>query len=85
MCMWTTDQRLTLEHFCNDTVMTFWHRHGSCRIGRVVDRDYRVIGVAGLRVIDSSTFHFTPGTNPQATVMMLGRAMGVRILKDRHF
>jgi len=26
-----------------------------------------------LRVIDGSTFNYSPGTNPQATVMMLGR------------
>ncbi|MBA0689988.1 hypothetical protein Goari_007687, partial [Gossypium aridum] len=62
----------SLEQFCNDTVMTFWHHHGGCQVGKVVDEDYKVIGVDGLRVIDASTFSFTPGTNPQATVMMLG-------------
>ncbi|KAA3459812.1 protein HOTHEAD-like isoform X1 [Gossypium australe] len=77
------DTASSLEQFCNDTVMTFWHHHGGCQVGKVVDKDYRVIGVDGLRVIDASTFSFTPGTNPQATVMMLGRAMGVRIEKDR--
>ncbi|GMI99568.1 hypothetical protein like AT5G51950 [Hibiscus trionum] len=75
---------LSLEQFCRDTVMTFWHHHGGCQIGKVVDQDYRVLGVDGLRVIDASTFSFTPGTNPQATIMMLGRAMGVRIQNDRH-
>ncbi|KAE8704681.1 putative Glucose-methanol-choline (GMC) oxidoreductase family protein [Hibiscus syriacus] len=64
---------ISLEQYCNDTLITFWHHHGSCRVGKVVDKDYRVIGVDGLRVIDASTFDFTPGTNPQATVMMLGR------------
>ncbi|KAL1069865.1 hypothetical protein V6Z11_D12G293900 [Gossypium hirsutum] len=77
------DTASSLEQFCNDTVMTFWHHHGGCQVGKVVDEDYKVIGVDGLRVIDASTFSFTPGTNPQATVMMLGRAMGVRIQKDR--
>ena len=61
------------EQFCKDTVMTIWHYHGGCQVGRVVDRDYRVIGVDALRVIDGSTFNYSPGTNPQATVMMLGR------------
>ncbi|XP_020683557.1 protein HOTHEAD [Dendrobium catenatum] len=72
-----------LEQFCKDTVMTIWHYHGGCQVGRVVDGDYRVIGVDGLRVIDGSTFYFSPGTNPQATVMMLGRYMGVKILNER--
>ncbi|KAL2348087.1 hypothetical protein Fmac_002087 [Flemingia macrophylla] len=35
-----------------------------------------------LRVIDGSTFNYSPGTNPQATVMMLGRYMGVKILTE---
>ncbi|KAJ0954504.1 putative FAD/NAD(P)-binding domain superfamily [Helianthus annuus] len=36
-----------------------------------------------LRVIDGSTFDYSPGTNPQATVMMLGRYMGVKMLHER--
>ncbi|KAA8522334.1 hypothetical protein F0562_013305 [Nyssa sinensis] len=73
----------SLEQFCRDTVMTIWHYHGGCQVGMVVDRDYKVLGVDALRVIDGSTFNYSPGTNPQATVMMLGRYMGVRILSER--
>ncbi|KAJ4954379.1 hypothetical protein NE237_011162 [Protea cynaroides] len=73
----------SLEQFCKDTVMTIWHYHGGCQLDRVVDRNYKVFGVDGLRVIDGSTFHDSPGTNPQATVMMLGRYMGVKILNER--
>jgi choline dehydrogenase-like flavoprotein len=61
------------EQYCRETVMTIWHYHGGCHVGAVVDDNYRVFGVQGLRVIDSSTFRYSPGTNPQATVMMLGR------------
>lgn len=73
----------SLEDFCKDTVMTIWHYHGGCQVGSVVDHDYKVMGVDALRVIDGSTFNVSPGTNPQATVMMLGRYMGVNILKER--
>ncbi|XP_057476865.1 protein HOTHEAD-like [Actinidia eriantha] len=73
----------SLEQFCIDTVMTIWHYHGGCQVGRVVDHDYKVLGVDALRVIDGSTFDGSPGTNPQATVMMLGRYMGQRILHER--
>lgn len=73
----------SLEQFCKDTVMTIWHYHGGCQVARVVDRDYKVIGVDALRVIDGSTFRNSPGTNPQATVMMLGRYMGVKLLRER--
>lgn len=68
-----TNASTSLEQFCRDTVMTIWHYHGGCQVGRVVDSDYRVLGVDALRVIDGSTFNYSPGTNPQATVMMLGR------------
>ncbi|KAI3792502.1 hypothetical protein L2E82_06384 [Cichorium intybus] len=74
----------SLEQFCRDTVMTIWHYHGGCQVGKVVDHDYKVIGVDSLRVIDGSTFDYSPGTNPQATVMMLGRYMGVEMLRERY-
>lgn len=62
-----------LQQFCRDTVRTIWHYHGGCHINDVVDRDYKVLGVDALRVVDGSTFNNSPGTNPQATVLMLGR------------
>ncbi|KAI3704900.1 hypothetical protein L1987_75129 [Smallanthus sonchifolius] len=72
-----------LEQFCKDTVMTIWHYHGGCQVDRVVDRNYKVMGVGALRVIDSSTLLNSPGTNPQATMMMLGRYMGIKMLGER--
>ncbi|KAL8154230.1 hypothetical protein V2J09_011990 [Rumex salicifolius] len=78
------DSAFNMEHFCRDTVMTIWHYHGGCQVGKVVDKDYRVMGVDRLRVVDGSTYHDSPGTNPQATCMMLGRYMGRRILDARH-
>ncbi|KAF3328338.1 protein HOTHEAD-like isoform X2 [Carex littledalei] len=78
-----TNDTKNVEQFCRDTVITIWHYHGGCHVGKVVDRDYRVFGVDGLRVIDGSTLLKSPGTNPQATVMMMGRYMGVKILRER--
>ena len=62
-----------LEDLCRSTVTTWWHYHGGCLVGKVVDGDFRVIGINGLRVVDGSVFNISPGTNPQATIMMLGR------------
>ncbi|KAK9059130.1 hypothetical protein SSX86_021749 [Deinandra increscens subsp. villosa] len=73
----------SLEQHCKDTVTTIWHYHGGCHIGQVVDDDYKVLGVDSLRVIDGSTLLNSPGTNPQASLMMLGRYMGVTILSQR--
>ncbi|XVF30290.1 hypothetical protein REPUB_Repub16aG0044100 [Reevesia pubescens] len=73
----------SLDQYCIDTVMTIWHYHGGCQVGKVVDPDYKVLGVDSLRVIDGSTLIFSPGANPQATLMMLGRYMGQRIMQSR--
>lgn len=68
-----TNDTESLEQFCKDTVTTIWHYHGGCQVGKVVTPDYRVMNVNRLRVIDGSTFNESPGTNPQATVLMMGR------------
>ncbi|GMN68765.1 hypothetical protein TIFTF001_037810 [Ficus carica] len=68
---WSDD--LSVEDYCQSTVTTFWHYHGGCLVGKVVDGDFRVMGINSLRVVDGSTFTISPGTNPQATLMMLGR------------
>ncbi|KAL6004619.1 hypothetical protein ACLOJK_005174 [Asimina triloba] len=69
----SSNMTTSVEQYCRETVMTIWHYHGGCQSRRVVDHDYRVLGVDALRVIDGSTFNYSPWTNPQATVMMLGR------------
>lgn len=68
----TTDY-LRMAEFCRRTVSTIWHYHGGCVVGRVVDPHLKVIGVDSLRIVDGSVFSVSPGTNPQATLMMLGR------------
>ncbi|XP_050237395.1 protein HOTHEAD-like [Mercurialis annua] len=71
------------RNFCKNNVMTFYHYHGGCTVGSVVDKDYKVYGVKNLRVVDGSTFLETPGTNPMATLLMLGRYQGSKILRGR--
>ncbi|RAL43878.1 hypothetical protein DM860_014379 [Cuscuta australis] len=78
----TNDSR-SVEQFCKDTVVTIWHYHGGCHVGKVVSPDFRVLRIHRLRVVDSSVLSQSPGTNPQATLMMMGRYMGVKILRER--
>ncbi|KAL6496639.1 hypothetical protein OROHE_027355 [Orobanche hederae] len=52
---------------------TIWHYHDGCVTGKVVDRNFRVSGVGALRVVDGSILSVSPGTNPQATALMMGR------------
>ncbi|GLT61787.1 hypothetical protein SLA2020_344690 [Shorea laevis] len=72
-----------MAEFCRRTVSTIWHYHGGCVVGKVVDRNFSVIGIGGLRVVDGSTFTLSPGTNPQAGLMMLGRYVGVKMIRER--
>ncbi|CDY48033.1 BnaA02g16260D [Brassica napus] len=74
---------LVMADFCRRTVSTIWHYHGGCVVGKVVNSDLKVNGVDSLRIVDGSTFNISPGTNPQATLMMLGRYMGLQMLKER--
>ncbi|XP_058734336.1 (R)-mandelonitrile lyase-like [Vicia villosa] len=74
---------VAMAEFCRRTVSTIWHYHGGCVVGRVVDSHLKVIGVDSLRIVDGSVFGVSPGTNPQATLMMLGRYFGLKITKDR--
>ncbi|XP_047331716.1 protein HOTHEAD-like [Impatiens glandulifera] len=67
------DDEESLKKLCKETVSTIYHYNGGCNVGRVVDNEYKVYGVERLRVVDGSIFDETPGTNPQATYMMLGR------------
>ncbi|OMO66230.1 hypothetical protein COLO4_30680 [Corchorus olitorius] len=78
-----TNDTKSLEQFCRDTVITIWHYHGGCHVGKVVNPDLRVLGINRLRIVDGSTFNESPGTNPQGTVLMMGRYMGIKILRRR--
>ncbi|KAJ6432288.1 hypothetical protein OIU84_019515 [Salix udensis] len=72
-----------LKNFCKKNVRTYYHYHGGSTVGSVVDDDYKVYGIKGLRVIDGSTFLESPGTNPMATLLMLGRYQGIKIVRER--
>ncbi|KAK3026966.1 hypothetical protein RJ639_040818 [Escallonia herrerae] len=63
----------TLESVCRKTLRSFYHHHGGCTVGKVVDGDLKALGIKALRIVDASIFAVSPGTNPQATLMMLGR------------
>ncbi|CAL5188773.1 unnamed protein product [Lathyrus oleraceus] len=72
-----------LRKFCKKNVRTIYHYHGGCSVGSVVDKNYKVHGIKGLRVLDGSTFSESPGTNPMASLLMLGRYQGLKILQER--
>ncbi|RYP05716.1 hypothetical protein DL765_009752 [Monosporascus sp. GIB2] len=60
-----------------ENAATIYHAASTCRMGRpedptaVVDAEARVIGVAGLRVVDASAFALLPPGHPQSMVYAL--------------
>ncbi|TDZ14567.1 Dehydrogenase patE [Colletotrichum orbiculare MAFF 240422] len=68
------------------SVMTIWHASCTCRMGKVddpnavVDKDAKVIGVSGLRVVDASSFALLPPGHPQSTVYVLAEKIAAQIL-----
>lgn len=65
-----------LEAFVRKAAIGVWHASCSCRMGRdddpmaVVDRQGRVKGVQGLRVVDASIFPVVPCANTNFPVLM---------------
>ncbi|KAF4815036.1 Dehydrogenase patE [Colletotrichum siamense] len=79
-----TDAQI-IQQIRND-VMTIWHASCTCRMGKsddpnaVVDKDAKVIGVNGLRVVDASSFALLPPGHPQSTVYVLAEKISAQIL-----
>ncbi|MEM6479581.1 MAG: choline dehydrogenase, partial [Pseudomonadota bacterium] len=82
-----TDEEL--DAFIRDHVESAYHPCGTCKMGAasdpsaVVDAECRVIGVAGLRVIDSSIFPRITNGNLNAPSIMAGEKGADHILGKR--
>ena len=61
-----------LREYARATSGPFDHPMATCRIGSVVDAEFRVFGIDGLRVADASVFPDPVGVSPFITVMMIG-------------
>ncbi|MBE3050305.1 GMC family oxidoreductase N-terminal domain-containing protein, partial [Candidatus Bathyarchaeota archaeon] len=74
---------------CDDEVDRAWvadqvfghHATSTCAIGSVLDGEFRVLGVKGLRVVDASSFPRTPGAFPVLPTFLLGEKAGETILQ----
>jgi len=62
---------------------TIFHPAGTAAIGTVVDSALRVLGVAGLRVIDASVMPTITSGNTNAPVMMIAEKGAEMVLADR--
>ena len=78
-----------IDAFIRDHAESAYHPCGTCRMGRaddplaVVDPEARVIGVAGLRVADSSIFPQVTNGNTNAPSIMVGEKVADHLLGRR--
>ncbi|KAI3393496.1 hypothetical protein diail_4217 [Diaporthe ilicicola] len=59
--------------------VTTWHAGGSCAMGKVVDAEFRVKGVAGLRVVDASVLPVPLSAHIQAPVYAMAEQAAAMI------
>jgi choline dehydrogenase len=68
--------------FCREVGDTVFHPTSTCSIGKVVDRELKVLGVEGLRVIDASVMPAVPSGNINASVIAVAEK-GADLLRGR--
>ncbi|MGZ4574612.1 MAG: GMC oxidoreductase, partial [Mycobacteriaceae bacterium] len=61
---------------------TSMHTVGTCALGDVVDEQFRVHDVPGLRVVDASVVPVVPSRGPHATVIALAEHAAARWADD---
>lgn len=66
-----------------ETMITPQHFAGTAAVGRVLDRNFQVMGTGGLYVADGSAIPKTARVNPMATVMMVGRLAALKYLQKQ--
>ncbi|TFJ83012.1 hypothetical protein NSK_005700 [Nannochloropsis salina CCMP1776] len=55
---------------------SYYHPASSCRLGKVVDKDLHVVGVAGLRIADASILPRLGSAGPLGACLMVGDRAG---------
>ncbi|KAJ5383042.1 Glucose-methanol-choline oxidoreductase [Penicillium concentricum] len=65
---------------------SFHHPVGTVPIGKSLDKNWRLKGLKGIRVVDSSTFPYPPTCHPEASVYALAHraAADIRLADRRH-
>ena len=63
-----------------DGAQSYHHPMGTVALGKVLDADFRVKGLQGLRVVDSSVFPNVPNCHPQADVYALAHVAARQIM-----
>jgi choline dehydrogenase-like flavoprotein len=74
-----SDSDQDLLAFARQATQTVYHPTSTCAIGSVVDCELRVLGVEGLRVVDTSVMPSAPRGNTNAPAMMVAEKAAAMI------
>lgn len=75
------------EAWMGDNLLTLYYPVGTCAMlphdeGGVVDERFRVFGVKGLRIVDTSVFPMIPRANPQTLVYAIAERAAEFVHED---
>jgi choline dehydrogenase-like flavoprotein len=74
--------------FLENTAGPVWHGNGTCIMGpegdpmRVVDTQFKVVGLTGLRVADMSIAPVTPNNHTQSTAYLIGESAAEKLIDE---
>ncbi|KAG9194759.1 hypothetical protein G6011_04794 [Alternaria panax] len=77
-----------LDRFARENASTVWHACGTCKMGReedaeaVVDREFKVKGTEGLRVVDMSVAPLTTNNHTQATAYLIAQKAAEKMVVE---
>jgi choline dehydrogenase-like flavoprotein len=72
----TSDTHDGIDEFLSGNAFSFYHPSGSCSMGKVVDSELRVHGLANVRVADASVVPTGLTGNLNATAILIGERVG---------
>jgi choline dehydrogenase-like flavoprotein len=75
-----SDTDEAIDEFIRDNAFSFYHPAGSCALGKVVDHELRVHGLANVRIADASVIPTGLRGNLNAPAIMIGERVGDFIL-----
>lgn len=74
--------------FCKENISSSWHMTGTVKMGRtedadtVVDNNFRVVGVSGLRVADMSVLPILPNGHTQVPAYITGATCAEKLIEE---
>ena len=72
----SSDTDPAIDEFIRGNAFSFYHPSGSCSMGKVVDNELRVYGLANVRVADASVIPLGLTGNLNATAILIGERVG---------